>query len=207
MTQDSPRSTLLDSLAQLKDSEYLGVAIGREERLLDANNAYLRMIGCSREELTGEGIDWRAITPPEHLDRDKRALLDLRCYGACIPYEKEYTRKDGTRVTVLLGAVRLRPEPLEWACYVVDIQEQKAANIIEERNRELQEKTRIVNLLAHEINNPLAIVMHVLFLLQNNAALDSTSKQLVEDATRAVNRVKETVTAILVAATDTALPR
>src|SRR5512146_2018034 len=108
MTPNQAPATLLESLGKLRDSEHLGVLIASEQRVLDANDAYLRMIGCTRDELDNGVIDWQAITPPDHLVRDQRALEELRLFGACVPFEKEYMRKDGTRVPVLIGAVRFR---------------------------------------------------------------------------------------------------
>src|SRR5512146_2589062 len=100
MTPNEAPSTLLESLGTLRDSEHLGVVTANEQRVLDANDAYLQMIGCTRDELERGAIDWQAITPPDHLVRDQHALQELRSFGACVPFEKEYVRKDGTTVPV-----------------------------------------------------------------------------------------------------------
>ena len=74
-----------------------------EGRILDASNAFLRMVGYDREELSGR-LRWTDMTPPEWLERDERHL-DARTQNdrQLQPYEKEYFRKDGSRVPVLLG--------------------------------------------------------------------------------------------------------
>jgi PAS domain S-box-containing protein len=200
-------STLPDSIALLKDSQHLGVVTAEQGRVIDANDAYLRIIGRSREELASGGIDWRAITPPEHGDRDDRAIEELKRYGACIPFEKDYLRRDGSRVPILIGAVRLQSDPLSWVCYVIDLSHRKAAAEAEERDRILEEKARLVNLLAHEINNPLSILTNALFLLANDQHLNPDAKCLVDESSRALQRIEESVQAILTAAADLPMRR
>jgi PAS domain S-box-containing protein len=195
-------SRLPDSFTQLKDSQYLGVVTAEQGRVIDANDAYLQIIGRSREELERGGIDWREITPPEHGDRDNRAIEELQRYGACVPFEKLYIRPNGSRIPILIGAVRLQSDPLRWVCYVIDLSQQKAAAEAEERERAVQEKGRLVNLLAHEINNPLSILTNALFLLANNQHLDADAKRLVDESSRALKRIEESVQAILTAAAD-----
>lgn len=197
-----PKSALLESLALLRDSEHLGIVTGEAHRIVEANDAYLGIIGLTRREFESQTIDWRELTPMEYAARDEQGLVELREYGVCVPFEKEYLRRDGTRVPVLLGAVRLQSEPLQWAGWVINVDKYRAGIAAQDRNRALEERTRLVNLLAHEINNPLSIIVNALFLLRNHPSLDSHGQQLVQESTRAVERVAETVRAILAAAED-----
>jgi PAS domain S-box-containing protein len=72
-------------------------------------------------------IDWAAMTPMEYADLDRRALEELATKGTCTPFEKEYIRKDGTRVPVLVGAANFEGSPNEGVCFVLDITARKQA--------------------------------------------------------------------------------
>lgn len=126
------------SLAFLYASEYLGVVTGVQERVTDANDAFLRMVGFTREEMKAGQIDWRAMTPREYTALDECALEELRTRGGFMPCEKEYVLRDGTRLPILIGGVRLSSEPLEWVCWVVDLRGTKEIARAKEKSRELQ---------------------------------------------------------------------
>ena len=76
--------------ANLSASPYLGVAMADERRIIDANDALLGMLGRTREQLTAGEIDWLAITPEKFYSLDIGALEQLREFGTCVPYEKEF---------------------------------------------------------------------------------------------------------------------
>ncbi len=129
-------------LRKFVDSNAVGVAIANAQgEVLEANDYFLRLIGFSREELGRQGIDWRAVTPPEWLPADERAIGELRARGTCTPYEKEYLRRDGTRVPVLLADTVLPGPEEEIAAFVVDLSEIKGA---ERALRESEHRYRTV---------------------------------------------------------------
>ena len=74
--------------------------------IIEANDAFLKMIGYTREDFSANQINWREITPPEYLLLSERSVEEVRTIGICKPFEKEYIRKDGDRIPVLLGSVR-----------------------------------------------------------------------------------------------------
>jgi PAS domain S-box-containing protein len=133
-----PNENTVNSLSFLYASEYLGVLTGLEERVTDANDAFLRMVGFTREEMKAGGIDWKSMTPRKYTALDTRGLEELRTRGGFVPYEKEFVLRDGTRLPILLGAVRLSSEPLEWVCWVVDLRGTKEIAQAEGQSRELQ---------------------------------------------------------------------
>ena len=94
-------------------------------RVYTANDAFLQMVGLTREELEGGLVRWDEITTPEGLLADERAIAEALAdpAGQCRPYEKEYVRPDGTRVPVLLSFVFLDRARGETACFVVDLTE------------------------------------------------------------------------------------
>ena len=93
-----------ERLQRFVDANIVGVIIASppQDAVIEANDYYLRTIGYTREEFEQGMVDWRAITPPEWLPADERAIEELRERGTCTPYEKEYVRRDGTRVSVFL---------------------------------------------------------------------------------------------------------
>jgi PAS domain S-box-containing protein len=72
-------------------------------RLTDPNDAFLRMTGYTREEFASGRVRYQELTPPEYAPLDEKALAQTMATGRCEPYEKEYVRKDGSRVPVLIG--------------------------------------------------------------------------------------------------------
>src|ERR1051326_6552720 len=78
---------------RLVGSNIIGVLTADMKGVRTANDLYLEMIGASREDLEAGRVDWTRITPPEHLDRDMRAVEELRTKGWCSPYEKDYIHR------------------------------------------------------------------------------------------------------------------
>ncbi len=110
--------------------ETTGVAIAychMDGRVLDANDDYLRLIGFTREEIEAGEARWDLVTPPEWKQTDEAALEQLRLNGVCPPLEKEYVRRDGTRVPVLLGASLVTGHPEQVVAIGIDITERKRA--------------------------------------------------------------------------------
>jgi PAS domain S-box-containing protein len=108
-------------LGRLRDANVLGVLVVSEEGIHEANDAFLDIIGYTRDDLESGRIHWRAITPPKWAAGDDDAIEQLRRTGTIRPFEKEYVRRDGHRVPVLLGAAVIGWHPLRWTSFVVDL--------------------------------------------------------------------------------------
>lgn len=108
-------------------------------RILDANEAYLEILGYSKEELIEGKIRWDAATPPEWKQTDEMALRSLLETGICRPTEKEYFRRDGTRVPVIIGASSVPGSPERIVAFAVDLTQHKQA---EKTLRESEQKYR-----------------------------------------------------------------
>ena len=117
-----------DELGRIADSGILGVLHwDAEGRISDANDALLKMLGYTREELRRGRLRWIDITPPELLHLDEVALAEIARVGHCRPFEKEYIRKDGTRVPILIAGASFADEPRRGVSFIVDITERKQA--------------------------------------------------------------------------------
>ena len=78
----------------------------KDGEILSANQAYLNIIGYTQEDLQAGGLNIRNITPPEYWPLEEKMKLEIQQRGICTPYEKEYIRKDGSRIPVLVGGAR-----------------------------------------------------------------------------------------------------
>src|SRR5271156_5392347 len=109
----------------LVDANIIGICFAaRDGRMIEANDAYLRMIGYDRDDLLSGRIRWTDMTPPEWRDRSAQALLELEETGSLQPREEEYFRKDGSRVPILLGAAAVEGTDHQTV-FVVDLTERK----------------------------------------------------------------------------------
>jgi PAS domain S-box-containing protein len=128
VTDITERRTTEDKIRRLVDANILGVFIGDVESacVVGANEAFLRMLQYSREDLVSRRMLWADLTPPEWHERDERALASLKSTRAVQPYEKEFFRKDGSRVPVLVGGA-LFEGGNEGVAFVLDLSEQKRA--------------------------------------------------------------------------------
>lgn len=95
--------------------------------ITDANDKFLAMTGYTREDLEAGRIDWARMTPPEWHHLDESALEDFRASGTSPPFEKEYIRKDGTRLPVIVGGAMLDEARDEGVAFVLDIADRKRA--------------------------------------------------------------------------------
>ncbi|MCA6114874.1 PAS domain S-box protein [Bradyrhizobium sp. WSM 1738] len=127
-------------IRRLVDANIVGIVIwDLEGRILEANDAFLRMLGYDRENLASGRLNWTDLTPAEWRDRDARAAEELRRTGTVQPSEKEYFRKDGSRVPVLLGGVMFEQNSNQGVSFVLDLTERKRA---EEALRQSEERFR-----------------------------------------------------------------
>lgn len=100
---------------------------GKSERphldgvITGANDAFLRMVQYDREELAFGRLRWTDLTPDEWRGHDEQAVADLKATGIFQPFEKEYFRKDGTRVPVLLGGALFGPTGNNGVAFVLDL--------------------------------------------------------------------------------------
>ena len=110
-------------------------------KIVDANDKFLEMTGYSRDDLAAGRLDWARMTPPEWRHLDEQALEDFRAKGVSPLFEKEYIRKDGSRMPIMVGGAMLDEERRDGIAFVVDIGERKA---IERALRASEERLRAV---------------------------------------------------------------
>ena len=115
-------------IRRLVEANIIGIVIWNlEGRIIEANEAFLRMVGYGREDLVSGRVSWREITPDKWRDADEQALAEIAATGVCEPFEKEYIRKDGSRVPVLVGPALFEGGRDEGVAFVLDLTERKRA--------------------------------------------------------------------------------
>jgi PAS domain S-box-containing protein len=108
------------------ESNIIGVSFSTfDGKITDANDAYLKMVGYTREELRAGLVRWDEMTPPEYKHLDERAIEEIKLTGACTPFEKEHFHKNGTRIPVLIGSARIDETNDDCVSFIVDLTEQK----------------------------------------------------------------------------------
>jgi PAS domain S-box-containing protein len=135
---------LRDSEAKIRrlvDANIIGIFIWDfEGRIIEANEAFLRIVGYDREDLASGRMRWTDLTPPEWRDCDERRWIpELKMTGSVRPFEKEYFRKDRSRVPVMIGAASFEEDGNQGVAFVLDLTERKCA---EEALRESEGKFR-----------------------------------------------------------------
>jgi PAS domain S-box-containing protein len=115
-------------IRRLVDANILGIFIWDfEGAIVEANEAFLHMLQYGHEDVASGRVRWTDLTPPEWREHDEGALAKLKATGMVPPYEKEYFRKDGRRVPVLVAGAVFEEGGGEGVAFALDLSEQKRA--------------------------------------------------------------------------------
>jgi len=168
-------------IRRLVDANIIGILFWNTDgEIIEANDAFLCMLGYKREDLASNRLRWRDLTPPEFREISEHSLAQAVQTGHARPYEKSFVRKDGSLLPVIVGLAMFEASSREGVAFVVDLTERKQA---EEKIRESERRYRevqtalahanrvatmgqLVASIAHEVNQPIAAA-----ILNANAAL------------------------------------
>jgi PAS domain S-box-containing protein len=158
-------------IRRLVDANIIGIFISSPSgEIIEANDAFLKMMGYDREDIAAGNMRLADLTPPESRASAARALVGINTTGAVQPYEKEYLRKDSSRVPVLIGSTAFDEQQDQGVAFVLDLTERKRAEAeareSERRYREAQLELahanrvatmgQLTSSIAHEVNQPIA---------------------------------------------------
>ena len=136
--------------------------------IVEANDAFLDIIGYEHDDLCAGRVDWTRLTPPEEAAADRDAIQQLLDTGRCVPYEKHYIRKDGTPVPVLIGAALLSDSKEQGVAFIVDLSERKQAEADRHARREAEAastaKSEFLANMSHEIRTPMNAILGMSYL-------------------------------------------
>jgi PAS domain S-box-containing protein len=152
-------------IRRLVDANIIGIVIWDfQGRITEANQAFLDIIGYAREDLAS--LRWTELTPAEWRDVDDQAFAELKATGTVRPREKEYFRRDGSRVPVLVARAIFEWKRDEGVAFVLDLTERKhVEEALRDAQANLAHVVRVTALgelaasIAHEVNQPLAAVV------------------------------------------------
>ncbi|MEP0909866.1 PAS domain S-box protein [Leptolyngbya sp. GB1-A1] len=178
-------------LRSVIDSNLIGVFFGSlEGAITDANQAFLQITGYSREDLEQGELRWAELTPPEYFDRMQTGAAEIRTLGTCTPFEKEFIRKDGSRIWVEIGGAMIGNG--EGVGYVLDLTERKRieserAQILarEQAARKQAEaasrtKDEFLAIVSHELRSPLSAMLGWSRLLVTREMDATTTRKALE---------------------------
>jgi PAS domain S-box-containing protein len=197
---------------RLVDSNIIGIFIWNlDGRIIDANDAFLRIVGYGRDDLVSGRLHWRELTPAEYRDADDQRVAELKAIRTAQPYEKEYLHKNGSRVPVLIGSAMFEEGLDEGVAFVLDLTDRKRAELaareIEQRyslvQMELAHVTRVTTLgemsasIEHEINQPLAAIVTnaaaTLRLLSHDVPVIQDARAGIADVIKDAHRAGEVI--------------
>jgi PAS domain S-box-containing protein len=153
-------------IRRLVDANIMAIFLWNiEGAIVASNEAFLRMVRYDREDVASGRLRWTNLTPTEWREHDERALAEIKASGSVQPYEKEFFRKDGSRVPVLVAGALFEEGGSEGVAFALDLSEQKQQETERERLRyqlgHLAHLNRVSTMgeltasLAHEVNQPI----------------------------------------------------
>ncbi|WP_152049575.1 hybrid sensor histidine kinase/response regulator [Tautonia marina] len=158
------RRTSETRFRRLAESGVIGVIEGRDEMIVEANDAFLRMLDYPRDRLANRGLSVAEITPEDEREHDVPRFAQLFRTGTLPPFEKRYMTSDGQAVPVLVGGALIDPGGLDWAAFVLDLSRQKIverelAQAIARAEAANRAKSEFLAVLSHELITPMNAIL------------------------------------------------
>ncbi|MBD2509320.1 PAS domain-containing protein [Nostoc muscorum FACHB-395] len=176
-------------LRRLVDSNIIGIMFATPDHITEANEAFLEMVGYTREELLAGKVRRKQMTPPEYHALDEQGIEQLLTVGVCNPFEKEYIRKDGSRIPILIGGALVEKDPPSWICFILDLTprkqlEQTLRQQAEELKQANRNKDEFLAILSHELRSPLNPILGWSSLLKSRKFDEATTNRALETIER-----------------------
>lgn len=167
--------TLRESTAcfrRLFESNIIAIASADlQGHIIEANGVFLQMLGYTREELLAGSMRWDHLTPPEFQALDEQAIGELKAYGICTPFEKQYLHKDGHRVSVQLGVAMLEGSQDQCIAYILDLTRRKhLEEAVRETARRAEGQARELATVFETLTDAVAVYDHEGRIVRMNTA-------------------------------------
>lgn len=187
-------------MRRLFDSDVIGILERDDEgRIYDANDAFLNIIGYSKENLRSGKLSGLNLASSEFISADQTGITEAKQRGSCKPYEKEYIHKNGNRVPIYIGYVLLPGIPPKYLGFVIDLTQQKELELqLQKSNQKLERANRakdeFVAMLSHELRTPLTSILGWIKLLRShqlNAEQQKQGLEIIERNTKTQTKLIE----------------
>jgi PAS domain S-box-containing protein len=179
-TEDALRQSQ-ERVQMLMASNVIGIVVAQDEKIIEANDTFLRMTSHSRDDLQHGYLSWSGLTAPEYLTISQQAHQQMKFHKYTDPYENEFLLKDGSRVAVLVGGVRTRLNPFQSICFVLDNSARKELE---------QRKDDFLSMASHELRTPLTSLK-----LQTQLLKKRLTNQNIPNVEAALVRMEAQITA------------
>ena len=187
------------TLQVVLDNSIVGVIIGKkDDGITYANQAILRLLGYTPDEVSAGRLGWNDINTPEYAEADRKAEEQMRISGIADSYHKELRTKDGRQIPFLVGATVIPSQGSKdvsesIAVFLTDMSRQKQAESALIQSEKLAAVGRLAASISHEINNPLEAVTNILYILEHNVR-DEEAQRYIATAQSELQRVSQIVT-------------
>jgi PAS domain S-box-containing protein len=176
---------------RLVDSDVVAISTGTlDGKIIDANGAFLDLVGYTKADLLSGEMRWDALTPPEYRDVDQLVVERLKNTGVAPPWEKEFIHRDGRRISVLIGVVTVSSSDgeTEAVSFAIDISDRKR---LERQLRQAQKMEAVGQLaggIAHDFNNLLGVIIGWSEIFEERLAPDDPLRPKAVEIKRAGQR-------------------
>src|SRR5258706_1885232 len=186
---------------RLMESGIIGIMVGDTEHVIEANDAYLRLLGYTREDLFADRLRWSTLVAPEHLATMDHAVQEALTRGYCALTECEYVSQDRSRVQTIVGLARLERDLVCYVGFVVDVTERKRlererheahANEVALREAD-RRQDEFLGDISHEFRTPLTSLQGYMQLLAQRFNAWEPKEDSVEDLASNVAKARTVI--------------
>lgn len=184
-------------LRRLVESGIVGIFVGAGDTIVEANRAFLDLLGFTADDVAEGRLKFSDISPPEYAETDRLTHREMAERGVSTPKEKEYIARDGRRVPIYGAGALLDAESMTWIGFVIDRSEQKRLEERLLRSQLWESLGYLASGLAHDFNNLLVVILGNTALSLNDPNLSPETAARLRDVMSAGQKGSQLVEQLL----------